>query len=218
MSWKSYFGYEAEGTIQTEYKATHPGDVVSYGQVMRVFKPDIYNVSKKTFLEIKPISGSGIASGLLQLGIYKKAFKPFKPEVTWQPRSCLLETAEDGLIYVINVQGIVFYQDIDEIKWGLITATSIKVAYDLLPYLVRLSATELAPVVVRMTTGLGTAFAADIQETTGIATLDSLEGGTVNLYVQFLTQKQGTEALNLLDTIPLFINYESIQRTAKSVC
>jgi hypothetical protein len=50
---------------------------------------------------------------------------------------------------VINVGGVVFYKDINQIKWELITATSIIAARQLLPYLV-LSVADLEPVFARI--------------------------------------------------------------------
>jgi hypothetical protein len=143
-------------------------------------KPDIFNVTRKTFLEIKPISASGISKGLVKMGVDQLAFgrKGFSPESSWQPRSHLLQTDDDGVIFVINVGGLVLYKGIDELKWQLITVGSIKVATDLLPYL-RFSFADLAPVIARvrlLTIGVSTAQNADLEVSVGVGTLDSLMG------------------------------------------
>ena len=174
MSWDSYFGYEAERTIEDEYEATHAGDGTMYGARQSTgtsfLKPDIFNPTKKKFLEIKPISVSGISKGLLKMGIDEAAFGKFtlgfSPDASWQPRSHLLETDEDGLIYVINVGGLVLYKDVDELKWQLIAVGSIKAASDLLPYL-RLSMADLSPLAARirvLSLGIATEEEADIED------------------------------------------------------
>lgn len=156
MSWESYFGYEAEDTINDEYKETHPTDEVTYGDhqynwsLTRYLKPDIFNMTQLKYLEIKPISSSGIAKGILALGrdyaFYKKS--GYSADTEWQPRSCILETADDGPIYVRNVGGIVFYQNVDSLEMELITTAVITAPKELLEYLT--SSAELAPALARI--------------------------------------------------------------------
>jgi RHS repeat-associated protein len=185
MDWDSYFGYEAEKAIDDEYEATHLGDGAIYGAQQPTglgsyLKPDIFNTKRKTFLEIKPISESGISKGVSKMILDEAVFGPltlkFSPEASWQPRSHILQTDEDGPIFVINVGGLVLYKNAKELEWQLISVGSIKIAYDLLPYLYRLSISELAPAVARMTAGLGLSFGTDIGATTGVAVGNGLMG------------------------------------------
>ena len=186
MSWESYMGYEAEKTIDDEYAATHRGDDVYYGarqsgfSLKRYLKPDIFNKSNHKLLEIKPISAGGVQDGPLAIGKDIALFGPFgySPEVAWQPRSCILETDDDGPIFVINVGGIVYYKSTDELKWQLIAVGSIKAASDLLPYL-RLSISDLAPLVARirvLSIGIMTYNEADMEDGINIASETALMG------------------------------------------
>jgi hypothetical protein len=118
--------------------------------------------------------------GLAKMDIDEAAFGPltlkYGPEASWQPRSHLLETTDGETIFVINVGGLVLYKDIDELKWELITVTSIKAAQELLPYLTRLSVAELQPVVIRMAVRAGIAEGADIGATWGVASENATMG------------------------------------------
>ena len=69
------FGYLAEKAIQMVYSLDHAGDNVSYGRWTRLpgifrLKPDILNWSKRSWLEIKPLSVSGVADGTVSYAKY----------------------------------------------------------------------------------------------------------------------------------------------------
>jgi hypothetical protein len=91
-------------------------------------KPDVFNRTRKTFLEIKPFSPSGIVGGYAQVLTYELffAFAGFVPDIAWQPEPMVLEDIpEFGYpIAVFNVGGVLFYTDmIDNIKdFSAITA------------------------------------------------------------------------------------------------
>src|ERR1700722_5485204 len=108
-------------------------------------KPDILNSYSKEmhFLEIKAISMGGIVSGAAKILIDYGAYPSYSPDTKWQPTHVLVTPNTRTTIFAINVAGVVYYQDVDEIEWKLITVASIKAARDLLPYLIRLSASEL---------------------------------------------------------------------------
>jgi len=185
MTWNHYMGYAAEEAIQDDYKESHPGDDVEYGQQQSFgesfLKPDIFNKTTKTFLEIKPITYSEIMKGLAKMGVCEAAYGPltlgYSPEASWQPSSHLLETDDGELFFVMNVGGLVLYKDASEIEWTAITVTSIKTAKDLLPYLYRLSAAELRPVVARMALRVGIMYGADFGATMGVVTGNAVMGG-----------------------------------------
>jgi hypothetical protein len=92
-------GYDAEREIFAIYQQDHPGDNSSSGGWARLgggyrLKPDILNPTIQTFLEIKPITLSGIYSGTLQLALYSAAFAPsgYFPEFGWVPPETTFES------------------------------------------------------------------------------------------------------------------------------
>ena len=183
-SWAQNLGYDAERAIDEEYRETHLGqagilfgNAVGYniGGITGFLKPDIYNPNEKTFLEIKPISSSGVAKGVAKLLIDYGAFPGFSPDTKWQSRTALLRTPTTGTtIFVRNVGGIVFYQNIDRLQMELITAAVITTPQQLLEYL-RFPIWELAPA-LREASLVPEIETADIEGTIGIATLDSSLG------------------------------------------
>jgi hypothetical protein len=131
------FGYLAEEAIQDIYASDHRGDVVLYGKWTRLgfpgisdafkMKPDIFNITKKKWLEIKPLSLSGIISAKPQYEKYLFAFAPFKyfPEVSWIPSTHF--TYAGGInIFFFNAGGIVFYTDLIDLSEDLMLLTSVQ--------------------------------------------------------------------------------------------
>ncbi|MHC4499772.1 MAG: RHS repeat domain-containing protein [Planctomycetota bacterium] len=112
------FGYVAEDAIQLVYALDHPGDNVAYGRWTRLpgvfrLRPDIFNMTRKTWLEIKPLSVSGVAKAgvsvakyLVPLGVFG-----YKPEISWEPSTHYM-VAGTVPIFFFNAGGIVFYTDV----------------------------------------------------------------------------------------------------------
>ncbi len=120
-------GYAAEAAIEEIYDRDHPieyaADLVDHGSWTRLgalgvdrafrLKPDILNRgAKKSWLEIKPLTPSGIAKAAIQFAAYSTALAPFGygPEVSWNPST---HDAIAGTlpIWFFNAGGIVFYTD-----------------------------------------------------------------------------------------------------------
>ena len=83
------------------------------------------------------------------------------------------------MIFVINVGGIVFYQDIELLEWKLIAVGAVLGARDLLPYLKYESRLRLQPALARslaMARGARTADSARLFQHVGIASLLALGG------------------------------------------
>jgi len=185
-------GYDAEDAINNEYLATHVGQERSitfgtrqYFSISSYLKPDIFNSypTEKHFLEIKPISTSGVFKGIAKIALDYENFKPdYSPDTQWQSRTYLLTTPSTGTtIFVRNIGGIIFYQDIDLLQKKLILTavlTTPKGVLQLLrfPYL-----GELAPAFARLLGfaeggGLATAVSADLGASVGIASSNATMG------------------------------------------
>ncbi len=184
-SWAQDLGYDAEQAIDEEYLATHVGQEpdIEFGNwqmtsLSSYLKPDIMNSfpSEMHYLEIKPISTSGVAKGIAKIALDYEQFGPYySADTKWQPRTALLKTPETGTtIFVRNVGGIVFYQNVDRLQMELIVAAVITTPQELLEYL-RFPIWELAPA-LREASLVPEIEAADIEDTIGIATLDSSLG------------------------------------------
>jgi RHS repeat-associated protein len=183
MTPEQLLGYDAEEAIQEEYLSTHPGQSsqIFFGKwtgngTGSFLKPDIMNMANvpPTYLEIKPISPSGVAKGVAKMALNATFYGPLKyqPERFWQPRYPLLDTP-DGMIFVVNIDGIVFYQDAALLEYELITLAAVKNARDLLPYL-KFGARKLAYVAARAYRLATVSYAtqnAELQQDVGIGTI-----------------------------------------------
>jgi len=165
-SWEQFMGYEAEEAIEEEYTAMHPAEAsagfISYGTqqsftrggVLSYLKPDIFvsTPNNKRFLEIKPISTSGVAKGVAKIALDYARFRRagYKPDKLWQPLEHILVTPSGEKIYVINVGGIVFYQDVKLVEVELLAAATITVPKDLLEYVYASQLEEALPVLIRV--------------------------------------------------------------------
>ena len=113
-------GYAAERVIREAYRVTHPDDlsILEGKRVERLddpnrwLLPDIYNVSNPAdirWIEIKPISSKGIASGEAKRR-FNNWVLPGRPEFEWVVPPVL--TTDGGTeIVAINIDGVVYYQD-----------------------------------------------------------------------------------------------------------
>ncbi len=109
------FGYEAHRVIQAQYLAENPGAIVgpTTGVLGTRLKPNILNTAKGTFGEIKPLSLSGVAAGMVQIEAYQLAFNalgvPYAKE-TW-PNGVREAYVFTTPIAYFNVGGVIFYTD-----------------------------------------------------------------------------------------------------------
>jgi RHS repeat-associated protein len=160
-SLKAGLGYDAEKAIDDEYLATHVGqkEDIEFGNwqfysLSSYLKPDIMNSypDEMHFLEIKPISASGVSKGVAKIILDNECFGPYyTADKKWQPRTSLLRTPRTGTtIFVINVQGIVFYQNIDELEMELLAAAVITTPEELLELLRFPQLLELEPALIRI--------------------------------------------------------------------
>ena len=106
-------GYEAHDVISERYEEQHPENDLEYGQLLQQLgiKPDILDYTADTFYEIKPLSLSGIASGIVQMEAYTIALTPGGFSAgTWptKPQSINIGTLRAGFF---NFGGILFYTD-----------------------------------------------------------------------------------------------------------
>jgi RHS repeat-associated protein len=129
------FGYVAEAAIQGVYASDHPGDSVVYGAWTRLgwiggpafrLKPDIFNKTEHTWLEIKPLSLSGVGRAITSFALYSTVlgFFGYSPEVNWIPSTHFV-LAGAVEIFFFNAGGIVFYTDAVDNAEDLIVLVSI---------------------------------------------------------------------------------------------
>ncbi len=190
LTWELFLGYDAEDAMQAEYLAMPPAEApfISFGtrqyyNPVRYLKPDIFVSTRgnKRYLEIKPISTSGVAAGVAKMVKNATAFGPagYKPDAAWQPLSPVLRTPSGETIFVINVGGVVFYQDVELLEWRLITVGAVVTAKDLLPYLKFQGRLLLRPALARisvMAAGARTVDSARLNQHVGIAGVLALGG------------------------------------------
>ena len=151
------FGYLAEAAISRVYAREHPGDTVSYGAWARLggirsvayrLKPDILNHTKqmKTWLEIKPLSVSGVAKGGAQYATYLLTFLPFgyRPEYDWDPKDNIVLAGKTEIVF-FNAGGIVFYTDAIDCAEDLAAITTVAAART---YLAKKAAQRIAQSIV----------------------------------------------------------------------
>jgi len=101
-------------------------DEVKYGRWTRLvvgiglyrLKPDIFNYKPvrvpKRYVEIKPLSPSGIVAGGLQMYARSLQFGPlgFNPDAMWRPSTNVGTTISGTKIVFFNDGGLIFYFDI----------------------------------------------------------------------------------------------------------
>lgn len=111
-------GYAVEFYVQQAYWFSHPSDWtwLNFGgwfvsDLIKIpLKPDILNLKRKTYLEIKPLSLYGIAVGKSQMDLYANVFVEFgfHPEAEWFVNPPFVTIAGIPMI-IFNVGGLVFY-------------------------------------------------------------------------------------------------------------
>ena len=127
------FGYKAHAAIESAYQAENPAAIVGpLKGILGPLKPDIFNPIKMTYGEIKPLSLSGVAAGIVQMAAYEVMYG-----VNGNPGITGLrfnhETWPDGVrgayvgqipIAYWNVAGIIFYTDMVDNTEELLTLTT----------------------------------------------------------------------------------------------
>lgn len=91
----------------------------------------------------------------------------------------MLQIPSGETIFVINVGGVVFYQDVELLQWQLITVGAVVTAKDLLPYLKFQGRLLWRPALARisvMANGVRTADSARLNQHVGIASILALGG------------------------------------------
>ena len=175
-------GYEAERVIMAIYVRDHPTSVGHIYGGPRLYyypedylKPDIQNDYLKTYLEIKPLSESGILKGVAKLAIDKWRFQSmgYAPEASWHPSSHLITVGSQQMV-VFNLEGVVFYTDaVDNVEdlLGLTTIELLKNFTKRNPYVLRTLIGGALDKVPGMVTTRGVADTARLEQCVGIATL-----------------------------------------------
>jgi RHS repeat-associated protein len=160
--------YLVEAAIEAEYAADHPGQVVLYGNWTRLpgafrAKPDIFNKSLHLYNEIKPLSWSGIALGVVQMALRAAQFgpasstvPPYYPDLLWpatpaQPQVYRFITVQNDRILFFNAGGILFYTNIDEIARDTVLAAGTARSINAVRALLRRYGPQLAYASVRGT-------------------------------------------------------------------
>jgi RHS repeat-associated protein len=178
-------GYQAESAIMEIYVRDHPeavghiyGGTRLYDSLTSYLKPDIQNDYSKTYLEIKPLSTSGIVKGeakiLLDASVY--TWMGYSPEPGWKPSSPFITVGSQQML-IFNCAGVVFYTDAVDNAEDLLGALTFQALKDVIkrnPQILRTlvgGALERIPVLVA---ARGTADTARMQQMVGIASLITL--------------------------------------------
>jgi len=120
------FGDEAHRWIQNEYQSLNPGAIAgSTTGILGTLKPDIFDPIRGIYMEIKPLSLSGVAAGVSQMKAYDLVYgigmgfgRGSWPDY---PRSGFVFTTP---ILYWNVNGIIFYTDATSSEDDLIKLTT----------------------------------------------------------------------------------------------
>ena len=129
------FGYLAHAAISAVYHHDHPRDAVKYGGWTKLggpgykafrLMPDVFNMTRKTWLEIKPLTPSGIAGATAQFAVYSGALLSFgyAPDTTWKPSTHHAVAGARPIVF-FNAGGLVFYTDMVDLLKELAVLTSI---------------------------------------------------------------------------------------------
>jgi len=109
------FGYDVEAVVGPAYQSDYPTSNVSLGGWAKLpgawrLKPDILDFTRNIWMEIKPLSISGITRAAASWGLYSAAFAPsgIYPDVTWLQNSRMF-TVDNQPTLVFNMGGILFY-------------------------------------------------------------------------------------------------------------
>lgn len=124
---RQHWGYSVEDAIQDFYEEDHQGGELPILKSQRVFRidvptrwlfPDIFDPNTDKWLEIKPLTRSGVIQGEAKRFLNLMAL-PGGPDFQWiAPLIVTIGTGESFLC--VNVAGIVYYRNEDEVKDNLL--------------------------------------------------------------------------------------------------
>jgi RHS repeat-associated protein len=178
------FGYEVEWAVWPYYKADHPGDIVIRGLWARTgpnpsLKPDIFNFTARKYLEIKPLSTSGVIDAEIKMVLNAINFGPsgYGPDKVWEP--AVNPLVVDGTpTYIRNVGGVLFYTDVRDNFEDLAGVATIQAIKNILTQLLLRpgKVSEFGNVIdfVRKTNGGIAAQEAEIETQEGAAVLEDV--------------------------------------------
>ena len=120
------WGYNIEDAIQDFYEEDHPGKrpilrskkVFRKDDPWRWLFPDIFDPNTGLWLEVKPLSISGVSKGEAKRRLNLSAL-PGQPDLFWiSPLIVSLATGDRFI--TVNVAGIVYYADENDVRDGLL--------------------------------------------------------------------------------------------------
>jgi hypothetical protein len=117
-------GYAVEAKLEKIYRKQYPRNRTTFGGLQFGLKPDIVDHTMKRFMEIKPLSMSGIAKGIAQITLYSAVFgRKGYHRGTWTPPSP--QTIDGNLkVWFVNIQGVIFYTDLRDNLEDLLAAST----------------------------------------------------------------------------------------------
>jgi RHS repeat-associated protein len=110
------FGNSAHDVIGRLYQEEYPGTIINPDiGVFGILKPDIFDVFRFKYAEIKPFSFPGITSGFLQIVSYDEAYGKdalnYTRDTSWPGGGFNFTVAAGVQLFFWNVEGIIFYTD-----------------------------------------------------------------------------------------------------------
>ena len=169
-----------------DYRETHPwiksSDIISEPRLKvksRKFlylKPDVinYGVNPPEWLEIKPLSISGVAAGLIKYKLNNSLLSGFQPDALWVPTLC--QVTDEGVpIFVVNCGGVVYYVEKDLVTDVASFTAGAAAGYgakQLLKYVAQqVTVRGLQAIAARGAASVAASFSADVEASLGGAEL-----------------------------------------------
>jgi hypothetical protein len=119
-AWNQWFGYEVEDEIEKEYANDYGNIGVTYGNwarlpgEFRVFRarPDILDHNRQKYMEIKPLSPSGVLAADAQMALRLQQFDGlgYSPDTTWHLKPSVIYPWGIPTLFM-NLGGVLFYTD-----------------------------------------------------------------------------------------------------------
>ena len=124
----SKFGRDAHEQIELRYLSLNPTSHVgsTRGLLGTLYKPDILNPITKKYAEIKPMSPSGIAASIIQMGVYDLIFgigMGYTHEL-WPQTPQIAYVGAIQIAY-FNIDGVIFYTDLVDNIEDYVAITSV---------------------------------------------------------------------------------------------
>lgn len=133
------FGYAVEDEIETLYSLSIYGaNNMTYGRWARLpellrAKPDILDRTRQRYMEIKPLSPSGIIAAIAQMALRQTQFLPlgYYPDATWHVEPHTIYPLGIPTIF-FNVAGVLFYTDVIDLGEDYVAIVTLDQAWKLL--------------------------------------------------------------------------------------